>query len=177
MTDKDSERQRFKVLRVVPHTPLDAGDLVIAKLDLLDVEHGLLLFDCELQVVDDFSEVYVKVPDLRVLLRYFLEPGFCGEIDFSELLNEMNHALCRYFGLSGYTAETSCDALYEFVRSPQWCRWLREHHQVPSAKQAVLDFVAARRDPYGRARRSTGLCCPNPRPGCPLSGPAALSRN
>jgi hypothetical protein len=180
MSDRDLERHPFQVLRVVLQTPPGVEEVVIAKVDLIDVDHDLLLFDCELHVVDDFGEVgevYVKVPDLRVLLRYFLEPGFCGEIDFSELLNEMNHALCVYFGLSGHTAETSCDALYEFVRSPQWRRWLRDHHAVPSEKQAVLDFVAARRDPDRRARRSTGLCCPNSGPGCLLSGPAGLSRN
>jgi hypothetical protein len=156
METKDLDQHPFRVLRLAPKPPLDAEDQVVAKLDLIDVDYDLLLFDCELHVDDDFSEVYVKVPDLRVLLRYFLEPGFCGEIDFAELLNEMNYAVCRHFGLTDYTAETSGDALYEFLHSPRWSRWLRDHHAVPSPKQAVLDFVAARRGPVDRARRSTG---------------------
>ena len=177
MSDRDLERHPFQVLRVVPQTPPSVEEVVVAKLDLIDVDYDLLLFDCELHVVEDLSEVYVKVPDLRVLLRYFLEPGFCGEIDFSKLLNEMNYAVCRHFGLTDCTAETSNDVLYEFVCSPRYHQWFRDHRARPSSMQAVLDFVAARRDPDGQARRSTGLCCPNPRPGCLLSGPAGLSRN
>jgi hypothetical protein len=138
------EQNPFRVLRVIPHTPLDAEDQIVAKLDLIDVDHDLLLFDCELQVDDDFGEVFVEISDLRVLLRYFLEPGFCGEIDFGELSNERKYAVCRHFGLADYAGETSNDVLYEFLRSPRWPQWLREHHPVPSAKQAVLDFVAAR---------------------------------
>jgi hypothetical protein len=60
--------QTFQVLRVVPTTPASSEDEVVAKLDLIHVEYKLLLFDCELRLVDGAAEAHVKVPDLRILL-------------------------------------------------------------------------------------------------------------
>ena len=65
MTNIPCEDQTFRVLRVVPNTPYSNEDEVVAKLDFIHTDYKLLLFDCELHLVDG-DDAYVKVPDLRV---------------------------------------------------------------------------------------------------------------
>jgi hypothetical protein len=142
MTNIPCEDQTFRVLQVVPNTPYSNEDEVVAKLDLIHTDYKLLLFDCELHLVDG-DDAYVKVPDLRVLLRYYLEPGFCGEIDWEELLDQMSVAVCKYFGLPTESVRTSGEVLDEFLRGPRWPDWIRANQIVPSELEAVVDFADA----------------------------------
>ena len=67
-----SERNPFRVLRLMPAKFLhDCDDpLIIGRVDLVQRDYKLLLFDCELRCEPDLAEAYVHLPggSLRVVL-------------------------------------------------------------------------------------------------------------
>jgi hypothetical protein len=142
MTTTFQDEDQFEVLRVAPLTPprRRGGDVVLAKIDLIDPNVKLLLIDCELRRAAGFREVYVRIPDLSVLLRYFLEPGFSGEFDFGAVLSQVHFAVCRHFGLSTNPDSFSCKILWDFVVSPRWKEWVEANRAIPSTMEAIKSY-------------------------------------
>jgi hypothetical protein len=114
----------------------------MAKIDLIDPSVNLLLIDCELRRVEGFREAYVRIPDLNVLLRYFLEPGF--PFEFNVLFRQLHLDLCRHLGLPVGADESCCAVLSDFLMSPRWKEWVATHTVTLSAKEAVLAYVQGR---------------------------------
>jgi hypothetical protein len=142
MTQTFQDEDQFEVLRVAPLTPprRRGGDVVLAKIDLIDPNVKLLLIDCELRRAEGFREVYVRIRDLSVLLRYFLEPGFSGEFDFAAVLSQVHFAVCRHFGLSTNPDSFSCKILWDFIVSPRWKEWIEAHRAIPSTAEAIKSY-------------------------------------
>jgi hypothetical protein len=131
----------YRVLRIIPVTPADSEDVVVAKVDFVHADYKMFLFDCELCRRDDPVEASVQTTDPRALMRYYLEPGFRGEIDFAELVDQLNIALCRYYELPDDTSRTSSEVLDEFLSGPRWQEWIHTHQTVPSVQAALLDYL------------------------------------
>ena len=113
----------------------------MAKIDLIDPSVNLLLIDCELRRVEGFREAYVRIPDLTVFFRYFLEPGFSGEFDFAAALSQVHLAVCRYLALP-VDADTSSGAiLFDFLVSPQWKEWIEAHRTIVSPIDAIKSYM------------------------------------
>jgi len=130
------------VLRLVPAKFLKDFDdsLIIAKVDFVHRDLKLLLFKCELVCSHDSAEASMALSDSFPLLRYYFEPDFSGEIDFAELLNQLNSAVCRFLGI------VECDrppdhVLYDFMAGPRWPEWLASHDEVPTLPSALLDYM------------------------------------
>ena len=147
------DEDRFRVLRIAPFTPprRRGGDVLLAKIDLIDPNVKLLLIDCELRRFEGFREAYVRIADLNVLLRYFLEPGFSGEFDFGAVLRQVHFAVCRHFGLSMDPHSCGCEVLWDFVVSRQWKEWIEAHKDIPSTTEAIKAYMLAERSAAGRA--------------------------
>src|SRR5262245_3128061 len=152
MTTPFQDEDRFRVLRIAPVTPprRRGGDVVLAKVDLIDPNVKLLLIDCELRRFEGFREAYVRIPDLKVLWRYFLEPGFSGEFDFIAMLRQVHLAVCRHFGLSPDPHSSYCEILWDFVVSRQWKEWIEAHRAIPSTEEAIKAYMLAERTEAGR---------------------------
>jgi hypothetical protein len=140
------EQQSIRVLRLVPTIPVprdveDVQNEVMGTVDFIDTRVNLLLFDCKLFLLRDLGEAYIQIPDLRVLLRYYLEPGFVGEIDFHDLLSQMDTAVCKHLGLLAAANETDGAALYNFIDSPRWEAWIGASRPIPSELEAVKAFM------------------------------------
>ena len=142
MTTTYQDEDRFEVLRIAPVTPprRRGGDVLLAKIDLIDPNVKLLLIDCELRRFEGFREAYVRIPNLSVLLRYFLEPGFSGEFDFGAVLTQVHFAVCRHFGLSTDPHSCGCEILWDFVVSRQWKEWIEAHKAIPSTTEAIKAY-------------------------------------
>ena len=148
MTTTFQDEDRFGVLRVAPVTPprRRGGDVLLAKIDLIDPNVKLLLIDCELRRAEGFREAYVRIPDLAVLLRYFLEPGFSGEFDFDAVLRQVHFAVCRHFGLSTDPDSIGCEILWDFVVSPRWKEWIEAHRAIPSTMEAIKAYMRCKQE-------------------------------
>jgi hypothetical protein len=142
MTTTFHDEDQFVVLRVAPLKPprRPAEDVLLAKIDLIDPNVKLLLIDCELRRAEGFREVSVRIPDLSVLSRYFLEPGFSGEFDFGAVLSQVHFAVCRHFDLSTNSDSFSCKILWDFVVSPRWKEWINTHRAIPSTTEAIKSY-------------------------------------
>ena len=153
MTATFQDEDRFRVLRIAPVTPprRHGGDVLLAKIDLIDPNVKLLLIDCELRRFEGFREAYVRIPDLKVLLRYFLEPGFSGELDFGAVLRQVHFAVCRHFGLSTDPHSSGCEILWDFVVSRQWKEWIEAHRAIPSTTEAIKAYMLEERSEAARA--------------------------
>jgi hypothetical protein len=140
------ENQAIRVLRLVPTIPVprdveDVQNEVMATVDFIDTRVNLLLFDCKLFLLRDLGEAYIQIPDLRALLRYYLEPGFSGDIDFHDLLSQMDTAVCKYLGLPDKAHKNAGEVLYDFIDSPGWEEWIGASRSIPSELEAVKAFM------------------------------------
>jgi hypothetical protein len=143
----------FQVLRVVPVNRFDdEEDHVFAKVDLIHRDYKLLLFDCELYFDHDFGQTDVTWPDPAALLRYHLEPDFCGELDFATTVDQVNAAACNFFGLPQHEGPER--VLYRFYTSGAWARWAAAHPDVGTREcpQSSITFrhVMGRECPRSR---------------------------
>jgi hypothetical protein len=156
MTSTFQDEYRFRVLRIAPLTPprRRGGDVLLAKIDLIDPNVKLLLIDCELRRFEGFREAYVRIPDLKVLLRYLLESGFSGEFDFMTMLRQVHFAVCGHFGLSPDPHSSGCEILWDFVVSRQWKEWIETHQDIPSTEEAIKAYTLSERTEIGPVRRT-----------------------
>jgi hypothetical protein len=79
-------------------------------------------------------------------LRYYPEPGFVGEIDFHELLSQMDTAVCKYLGLPEKAHKNAGEILHDFIDSPRWEEWIEASQPIPSeleAVQALMDGASS----------------------------------
>jgi hypothetical protein len=145
MTTTFQDVDQFEVLRVAPLTPprRRGGDVLLAKIDLIDPNIKFLLIDCELRRFEGFREAYVRIPDLKVLWRYFLEPGFSGEFDFMAMLRQVHFAVCRHFGLPPGPHSNGSEILWDFVVSRQWKEWIEAHRAIPTTEEAIKAYMLA----------------------------------
>jgi hypothetical protein len=140
------DEERFRVLRIVPVTPVrrSGEDDLMAKIDLIEPRLSLLLLDCELRLGQQLPEAYVQIPDLGVLLRYYLEPGFSGEIDFDALKSQLDFAVCRHLGLPVDADLTGAEVLLDFLGSHRWEEWIEAHRTILSPLGAVKAYAQCR---------------------------------
>jgi hypothetical protein len=136
------DRNPFRVLRFVPAKFLNGCDdpLIIARVDFIHCHYKFFLFDCDLRCEPDFGEADVCISDLKPLLRYYLEPNFSGEIEFEELQNQLDSAICHFLGIAESDRRPE-HILYDFVTGPEWPGWLAGNHQVPALLSALLDYM------------------------------------
>jgi hypothetical protein len=136
------DQERFRVLRFVPITPVlrSGEDDLMAKIDLIEPRINLLLFDCELRLGQQIPDAYVQIPDQTVLLRYFLEPGFSGEIDFDALLRQLDFAVRRHLSLP-MDSDGYGEILVDFLESPRWEEWVEAHPTELTLLEAIRAYA------------------------------------
>jgi hypothetical protein len=83
------------VLRFVPAKFLKSCDdpSMVARVDFIHRDYKFFLLNCKLRCDRELEEADVCLSDQSPLLRYHLEPGFSGEIDFAQLLNQLGSVL------------------------------------------------------------------------------------
>ena len=86
----------------------------------------------------------MALTDQLPLLRYYLEPDFSGEIDFAELLHQLDSAVCYFLGIVE-CGRPPFEVLYDFVTGPRWPEWLASHDEVPTLPSALLDYMLCSR--------------------------------
>jgi len=137
------DKEPFTVLRIVPVTPARRrdGDVLMAKVDLIDPKVKLLLIDCELRRVEGSRDAYVRIQDVSALFRYFLEPGFDGEVGFEAVQRGIHLALCGHFGLMVDAGTTGGGVLSDFLTGPGWKKWIETHRTILSTKEAIVEYA------------------------------------
>jgi hypothetical protein len=130
------------VFRFVPAKFLKSCDdpLIVAKVDFIHRDYKFFLLNCKLRCDAELEEADVCLSDQSPLLRYHLEPGFPGEIDFAELLNQLGSAVCHFLGIAE-TDRPPEHVLYDFLTGPEWQAWLVGYDQVPTLPSALLDYM------------------------------------
>jgi hypothetical protein len=118
-----------------------AGDVLMAKIDLIDPRVNLLLIGCELRRAEGFREAYVRIPDPSVLFRYFLEPLFDEEFGFDAVQRKVHLAVCRHFGLVVAPDTSGVEVLFDFVVSPRWKEWAEAQGPILSTKEAIEAYA------------------------------------
>jgi len=136
------ERNPYRVLRFVPTKFLKGSEdsLIMKRVDFVHRDLKLLLFKCELVCSPGSAEASMALSDPTPLLRYYLEPDFSSEIDFAELLSQLDSAVCHILGIVE-CGRPPDHALYDFVTGPRWPEWLASHDEVPTLPSALLDYM------------------------------------